>query len=107
VRGHPCNGAGSRAGGGRAGHALAITSGGIVWAWGSNANGQLGDGTLTGHDTPEQVTGAGTITARRATGRRANQLTPVQVAGLTGVTQVAGGGSGYSLAVYSQPQGTA
>jgi alpha-tubulin suppressor-like RCC1 family protein len=35
----------------------AITS---VWAWGGNASGQLGDGTLTGHLTPEQVTGINT-----------------------------------------------
>jgi alpha-tubulin suppressor-like RCC1 family protein len=35
----------------------AITS---VWAWGGNSSGQLGDGTLTSHLTPEQVTGIGT-----------------------------------------------
>lgn len=32
----------------------ALTS---VWAWGGNERGQLGDGTLTTHTTPEQVTG--------------------------------------------------
>src|SRR5690242_1370666 len=32
----------------------AVTS---VWAWGSNDDGQLGDGTATGHSTPERVTG--------------------------------------------------
>ena len=32
----------------------AITS---VWAWGNNDDGQLGDGTRTGHPTPERVTG--------------------------------------------------
>src|SRR2546430_2157764 len=32
----------------------AITS---VWAWGANEDGQLGDGTLAGHATPERVTG--------------------------------------------------
>src|SRR5207302_10355686 len=31
-----------------------------VWAWGNNASGQLGDGTLTGHLTPEQVAGINT-----------------------------------------------
>jgi alpha-tubulin suppressor-like RCC1 family protein len=28
-----------------------------VWAWGTNDHGQLGDGTLTGHATPERVAG--------------------------------------------------
>ena len=32
----------------------AVTS---VWAWGANQDGQLGDGTLAGHATPERVTG--------------------------------------------------
>src|SRR5205807_1515756 len=62
------------AGGGS--HALAIGAGGSVWAWGDNANGQLGDGTTT------------------------TRLTPVQVPGLTGVTQVSGGEL-YSLALRS------
>lgn len=31
-----------------------------VWAWGNNFLGQLGDGTLTDHLTPEQVTGINT-----------------------------------------------
>jgi alpha-tubulin suppressor-like RCC1 family protein len=44
-----------------------VRSDGTVWAWGDNRFGQLGDGTTTG------------------------RLAPVQVTGLTGVTQVAGG----------------
>jgi alpha-tubulin suppressor-like RCC1 family protein len=32
----------------------AVTS---VWTWGGNGSGQLGDGTLTDHSTPERVTG--------------------------------------------------
>lgn len=31
-----------------------------VWAWGGNGSGQLGDGTLTSHLVPEQVTGIDT-----------------------------------------------
>jgi alpha-tubulin suppressor-like RCC1 family protein len=38
-------------------HSLALRSDGTVWAWGGNAAGQLGDGTLTGHTTPVRVTG--------------------------------------------------
>jgi alpha-tubulin suppressor-like RCC1 family protein len=57
-------------------HALAVRSGGSVWAWGSNGLGELGDGTTT------------------------SRSTPVQVAGLTGITQVAAGLS-FSLALRS------
>lgn len=108
-------------------HALAITSGGTVWAWGSNADGQLGDGTLTGHATPEQVAGLsgvrqvaaggdqslavrsdGTVWAwggndhgQAGTGAAGtNQLTPVKVAGLTGITKIAAGWK-FSLALRS------
>jgi alpha-tubulin suppressor-like RCC1 family protein len=54
-------------------HTLALTDQGEVFAWGSNTNGQLGDGTTT------------------------DSILPVQVTGLTGVTLIASGGS-YSLA---------
>jgi len=36
-------------------HSLALKSDGTVWAWGSNANGSLGDGTTTPRLTPVQV----------------------------------------------------
>ncbi len=44
--------------------ALAVRTQGIttvktVWAWGGNGSGQLGDGTLGDHLTPERVTGIG------------------------------------------------
>jgi alpha-tubulin suppressor-like RCC1 family protein len=51
----------------RFGHGLEVRSDGTVWAWGDNRFGELGDGTTTA------------------------RLAPVQVTGLTGVTQVAGG----------------
>jgi alpha-tubulin suppressor-like RCC1 family protein len=46
-----------------ASHALALTSTGAVWVWGSNANGQLGDGTLENRSVPvpSVVNGAGAI----------------------------------------------
>ncbi|NWF84209.1 MAG: hypothetical protein HXY18_10305 [Bryobacteraceae bacterium] len=38
-------------------HSLAVKSDGAVWAWGSNSNGQLGDGTTSGAFLPRQVPG--------------------------------------------------
>lgn len=109
-------------------HGLAITTGGTVWAWGSNAVGQLGDGTTTTRTTPVQVAGLsgvrqvsaglehslalrsdGTVWAWGAndhgqlgdgTFSSVPQLTPVQVTGLTSVTKISAGGS-FSLALRS------
>jgi alpha-tubulin suppressor-like RCC1 family protein len=39
--------------------AMVLESDGTVWTWGRNTHGQLGDGTLTWHDSPVQVTGLG------------------------------------------------
>ena len=58
-------------------HSLAVDSSGNLWAWGYNAEGQLGDGTTTNHLEAEQINLSGTT-----------------------VTQVAGGGF-YSLAITS------
>lgn len=33
-------------------HTIALKSDGTVWAWGSNSDGQLGDGTYTDRKTP-------------------------------------------------------
>lgn len=109
-------------------HNLAITSGGVVWAWGWNGFGQLGDGTLAERTTPVQVAGLsgvrqvaggfehslalrsdGTVWAWGANhnGELGNgvfsdtpQPTPVQVFGLTGVTKIAAGFD-YSVALRS------
>ena len=46
-----------------ASHSLALMSDGTVWVWGSNAWGQLGDGTTIGRRTPIQVSGLSDVTA--------------------------------------------
>lgn len=55
-------------------HTLAVRADGTVWGWGSNLEGQLGDGTTT------------------------SRLTPVQATGLSGIVSVAAGSS-HSLAL--------
>jgi len=100
-------------------HTVALKSDGTVWAWGSNSNGQLGDGTTTDSATPVQVSGlpamkaiaiaAGSVHTValmedgtvRAWGSNSNgQLgdgttidspTPVQVSGLSDVTAIVAG----------------
>ena len=42
------------------GHTVAIRADGTLWSWGRNQEGQLGDGTTTGHATPAQVGSATT-----------------------------------------------
>jgi len=44
-------------------HSLAVKADGTVWGWGSNGNGQLGDGTSSDRLTPTQVTGFGSAIA--------------------------------------------
>ena len=59
------------------GNGYALRSDGTVWSWGSNTYGDLGDGDDLGNDSS----------------------VPVQVAGVTGATAVAGGyASGYAVA---------
>ena len=36
-------------------HTMAVKTDGILWAWGNNGSGQLGDGTTTDHASPVQV----------------------------------------------------
>jgi alpha-tubulin suppressor-like RCC1 family protein len=107
-------------------HSLALASDGTVWAWGDNQYGELGDGNVMQSDTPVQL-GLSDVTqiaagddwslALRSDGtvwawgnNLYNELgeqvqdpydasdVPVQVAGLSGVTQIAAGAS-FGMAV--------
>jgi alpha-tubulin suppressor-like RCC1 family protein len=49
-------------------HSLARDSDGQIWAWGGNANGELGDGTTTGTVTPQVIMSIGNATAISAGG---------------------------------------
>ena len=44
-------------------HVLALLSDGTVWAWGNNAYGQLGDGTVTDRHAPVEVLGVSNVVA--------------------------------------------
>ena len=95
---------------------VALRSDGTVWAWGANDYGELGDGTTGDHFSPRQVRGLSGVTQVSAgadytvavrsdgtvsewglsgngelngsAGKQAH-LTPEQVPGLSGITQVA------------------
>ncbi|MBL7497268.1 hypothetical protein I6A84_20390 [Frankia sp. CNm7] len=96
-------------------HSLAVDDAGQLWAWGKNYHGQLGDGTKTHRTAPVQVAGLDNVVqaeggwafsaALRADGTvwawgnntigqlgdggaTTESLTPVQVPGLTDVTQI-------------------
>lgn len=107
-------------------HSLALASDGTVWAWGNNQYGELGDGNVIQSDSPVKL-GLSNVTqiaagddwslALRSDGtvwawgnNLYNELgeqvpdvydasdVPVQVAGLSGVTQIAAGAS-FGMAV--------
>lgn len=104
-------------------HSLALKSDGSVWAWGYNANGQLGDGTFQDSDVPVEVlTGAkgiaaggwhsmaisssnGTVAAwglnnwgQLGNGTLSTYGVPAMVSNITGMTHIAAGGY-HSLAI--------
>lgn len=108
-------------------YTLALKSDGTVWAWGANDDGQLGDGSTTDRNTPNQVSGLSNVTAidgghyrhslavksdgtvwawgsndngHLGDGTYTNRTTPVQASNLSNVTAVAGGDS-HSLALKS------
>lgn len=87
-------------------YSLAVDSEGNVWAWGNNAQGQLGDGSQTNRNYPVQIAGLGDVTAVAAgtAGSLAlkkdgtvwqwgegSQLTPAQITELTDIEQIAAG----------------
>jgi probable HAF family extracellular repeat protein len=55
-------------------HSLAVNKDGTVWTWGSNAYGQLGDGTTSDHTTPKQVEGLSDVIAVAASDRHSLAL---------------------------------
>jgi alpha-tubulin suppressor-like RCC1 family protein len=103
----------------------ALTADGHVWGWGNNASGEVGDGTQITRLSPVQVSNLTSVVAISATENSAYALrsdgtvwawgydfdgelgqgdrqgfrpTPVQVTGLTGVTQITSGQfNGYAL----------
>jgi Regulator of chromosome condensation (RCC1) repeat len=105
-------------------HSLALKSDGTVWAWGSNATGQIGNNSLTDSHVPVQVLSGVTAIAAgdshslavksggtvwawgyNGFGQLGNNSTtdshvPVQVVGASGITAIAGG-YGHSLALKS------
>jgi len=112
-------------------HTAALKSDGTVWAWGSNFNGRLGDGTTTNRSTPVQVislsgiiaisAGRGHTLALKSDGtvwawgeNNSDQLgydgprviyrnSPVQVTSLSGITAIS---AGYSHSVALKNDGT-
>ncbi len=50
-------------------HSLGVTSSGIAWAWGSNGQGQLGDGTTVNKSSPVSVIGGITNWSQVSAGR--------------------------------------
>ena len=105
---------------GWAGHSVALKSNGTVWTWGYGKHGQLGQGSATSNPTPTQVSGLSGIVQIAANGDNTyalksngtvyawgddgydqigntssanNQVTPLQVQNLSGVSSIAADGT--------------
>jgi alpha-tubulin suppressor-like RCC1 family protein len=100
-------------------HSVVLTDTGTVWAWGYNANGQLGDGSTTTRSIPTWVSSITGVTAIAAgdnstyalktdgtvwawganssgqlgDGTQTDRVSPVTVSGLTNVIAIAAGKS--------------
>lgn len=111
-------------------HSLAVLSDGTVWSWGSNAKGQLGNGTKVSSSTPVQVQGIsdavdvgagrsyshavlsdGSLLAwgynyngQLGEGTKSDRLTPVPVLNLSGATFVEGSEDNFTVAL--KPDGS-
>ena len=59
-------------------HTCATRTDGTLWCWGSNENGQLGNGNHTDQDLPRQVTGCRQPMAASPPARTSAQATPGQ-----------------------------
>jgi hypothetical protein len=59
--------------------AVALQSGGTLWAWGDNSSGQLGNGTTTGTSTPEQILSGFTVGPTVTSTVPANGATDVEI----------------------------
>jgi alpha-tubulin suppressor-like RCC1 family protein len=96
---------------------FSLTNDGTIWAWGSNGNGQLGDGTVTDKWTPVMVSGLSLMTTiatgfnhtialsnngtiwtwgnnsngQLGDGTTTERWVVAQISGLTGVTAIAAG----------------
>jgi alpha-tubulin suppressor-like RCC1 family protein len=95
-------------------HAAPSAHAGLVYAWGYNGDGELGDGTTTNRNVPVPVNGLGDVVSVAAGGPHSMALlsdgtvsewgfgatTPVAVNGLTNVTAISAGAF-HSLALRS------
>jgi alpha-tubulin suppressor-like RCC1 family protein len=76
------------------GFSLALRSDGTVWAWGSNYEGQLGNGTTTDSSLPVQVKGLSQVTSIAAGDSHALAVRANSITALTSVWAWGGGAFG-------------